>query len=58
VDTDKMDDLLAHPGPIWVFTRAGRIHPEDFVTAVKAHRKLVQIQPTLDLQNFVLYRVE
>jgi len=58
MDTDKLDDLLAHKGPIWVFTRAGRFHPEDFAAAAKAHRQLVQIQPTLDLQNYALYQVK
>jgi len=57
LDTDKLDALLAHKGPIWVFTRAGRIHPEDYVAAVRAHRRLVQIQPTLDLQNYELFQV-
>jgi len=57
LDTDKFTDVLSHRGAIWIFTRAGRIHPDDFAAAAKAGRKLEQIQPTLDLQNYALYRL-
>lgn len=57
IDTDSLPALLTHPGELWVFTRAGRFQPEDFVTAIKAGRRLEQIQPTLKLENYALYRI-
>jgi len=58
LNTGKLSDILAHNGPLWIFTRAGRIRPEDFVAAVNANRKLEQIMPTVKLDNFALYRLQ
>lgn len=57
VDTDDLGKILAHPGPIFLLTRAGRIQPEDFIAALRAGRKLEQVEPTLKLENFALYLV-
>lgn len=57
LETDDLKAIVAQPGPTWIFTRAGRIHPEDFATAAKNHRVLEEIKPTVELHNFALYRV-
>lgn len=57
IDAEKFDKILDHPGPVWIFTRSGRILPEDFVTVQLAGRRLEEVKTTLDLQNFALYRV-
>jgi 4-amino-4-deoxy-L-arabinose transferase-like glycosyltransferase len=58
LDTDKFEEILAHPGPILIFTRKGRIDiPTDSVTAARAHRRLEIVTPTHPLENYALYRL-
>jgi len=58
LDTDDLSQILAHKGPIWLFTRTGRIQPEDFIAALRAGRHLDQIEPTVTTEDFALYRVQ
>lgn len=57
LDTDDLDALIRAPGPVWIFTRAGRIETEDFVRVRRAGRILEQIQPNFREENFSLYRI-
>jgi 4-amino-4-deoxy-L-arabinose transferase-like glycosyltransferase len=58
IDTGKLTDILNHPGPLWIFTRVGRIGPEDYMAAREAGRRLVELKPPLNLEHFQLYRLE
>lgn len=57
LETDKIEEILQDPNPVWVFTRSDRIRPEDFATVAKAGRKLVEIQVPMKLDHYALYQV-
>lgn len=57
IDTGKLSDILAHRGPIWIFTRANRIQPADYVIAHQSGRTLEEVVPNLPHDNFKLYRL-
>jgi 4-amino-4-deoxy-L-arabinose transferase-like glycosyltransferase len=57
VDTDRLDDLVRHPGPLWIITRSDRIQTQDFVAAAKASRHLERIMGAPGGENYVLYRL-
>jgi 4-amino-4-deoxy-L-arabinose transferase-like glycosyltransferase len=57
IDTDDLATLIRTTGPVWIFTRAGRIETEDFVRVRRAGRILEQIKPNFREENFSLYRM-
>lgn len=57
VDTDKLEEIAAHEGPIWIITRRGRIQNEDFVSVKRYRRDLERIMGAPGGTNYELYRI-
>lgn len=57
VDTDKLEEIAAHEGPIWIITRKGRIQNEDFVPVKRRRRDLERIMGAPGGTNYELYRI-
>ncbi len=57
VESDKLDELAEHDGPLWVITRQGRIDREDYVTVSRSGRMLERIMGAPGGENYELYRL-
>ncbi|MGV3614489.1 MAG: ArnT family glycosyltransferase [Fimbriimonas sp.] len=57
VDTDKIEALTSHRGPLWIITRPGRLRTEDHVAIARAGRRLEKIVGAPGGENYVLYRL-
>ena len=57
LDTDKLDRVVAHRGPIWIITRKDRIRTEDLITVARAGRRLERVMGAPGGENYLLYRI-
>jgi 4-amino-4-deoxy-L-arabinose transferase-like glycosyltransferase len=58
LDTGSFLEVLAHSGPIWVFTRANRVGLSDLDAARRAGRRITKTETGAKPGNFSLYRIE
>jgi 4-amino-4-deoxy-L-arabinose transferase-like glycosyltransferase len=57
LDTDRLDELLAHAGPIWIITRANRIGPLEIERAQASNRALTPVRTPMRQDVYRLYRL-
>jgi 4-amino-4-deoxy-L-arabinose transferase-like glycosyltransferase len=58
IDTDNLDELLAHPGEIWIFTRTGRIPLLDYVHSAQTGHRLEELHPSeIEAKHYRLFRL-
>jgi 4-amino-4-deoxy-L-arabinose transferase-like glycosyltransferase len=57
VAAETMDQLLEHPGPLWILTRSGRIDDEEMLAAAAAGRALVAAEPPFPERHYAVYRL-
>jgi 4-amino-4-deoxy-L-arabinose transferase-like glycosyltransferase len=58
LDTESLEDILTLDRPTWLFTRRGRIRPEDFDRAASLGKAIQEVHPPgLTSRAYSIYRI-